>query len=333
MKRASLLFICLFPLFLLAQEVNLTGRWEGYLDQSASASKMKGYQVYWEKGIWKKGVKTHKLRLTFKAPERKSKYYKGEYYITNSLNKAQYGRFAIKATYKNGIVEYETTSKIFEVKNRINTSFCYSTAKLKWSEDQYYEYLEGEWEGWNEDRRACASAHVWLRRRKRVPTPPPPPPVEVEDTTPVAEPPVVVETPPTPPTPPTPVVVDTPPVESPVIPAGDPSLRQAITKERLYVNKDSISISVWDDNRVDGDIISLVYNGKVLLSNHTLTKAPKAFRVKLQPGRNIITLIAHNLGEIPPNTAAVEVERNEGKKRVVLESDMDKSESIVILKE
>jgi len=125
MKRILLLLICLFPILLLAQEVNLTGRWEGYLDQSKAASEMKGYQVYWEKGIWKKGVKTHKLRLTFKAPERRASYYTGEYYINNSMNKAQYGRFAIKATYKNGLVEYETTKKIFEVKNSINTSFTY----------------------------------------------------------------------------------------------------------------------------------------------------------------------------------------------------------------
>lgn len=327
MKLTSLLFLCLFPSFLFAQEVNLTGRWEGYLDQSKAASKMEGYKVYWEKGLWKKGTKTHKLRLTFKAPKRHASSYTGEYYINNAINKAQYGRFAIKATYKNGFVNYETTSKIFEVKNQINTSFCYSTAKLKWSEDQYYEYLEGEWQGWNEERRACASAHVWLRRRKRVPTPPKPPTPLVQDTTPVLEPPVVT----TPPTPP--VVVDTPPVESPVIPTGDPSLRKAITKEQLHINKDSIDIAVWDDNRVDGDIISLVYNGKVILSRHTLSKIPKTFRVKLQPGRNIITLIAHNLGEVPPNTAALEIERNEGKKRIVLSSDMDKSESIIILKQ
>lgn len=311
---------------LMAQDVNITGRWEGYLDQSEAASKMEGYKIYWDEGVWRKGVKTHKLRLTFKAAKRNENSHEGEYYINDALNKAHYGRFAIKGTFRNGALHYETTSKIFEVKNRLNFGFCYSKATLKWSEDANYEYLEGTWKGWDEDGTPCADAHVRLRRRKRVPTPP-----VVEDTIPtpppVEEPPVAVKEEPKE------EAKSTPPPQPPVIPLGDPSLRRSVTKDQLHVDKDSIDIAVWDDNRADGDIISLVYNGKVLLKEYTLTKARQRFRVKLRPGKNVITLIAHNLGEIPPNTAAIEVERNEGRKRVILESDMDKSESIIIYKE
>jgi hypothetical protein len=104
-------------------------------------------------------------------------------------------------------------------------------------------------------------------------------------------------------------------------------------KELMTVSKDSITVDVWDGNREDGDIISLVFNGKVLLEKHVLTKSKKSFRVALQKGQNVLTLIAHNLGDIPPNTAALEVERNEGRKKITLSSDMLKSESILIMKE
>lgn len=326
MKTYTLLFILLLAscTALLAQDVDISGRWEGYLDQSAAASKIEGYQIYWEKGVWKKGVKTHDLRLTFNYDKRKG-YYTGEYYINDAIKKAHYGRFAIKATYKNGKVKYETTKRIFEVKNSLNLGFCYSEATLKWYVKGDYEYLEGPWRGWNDKRRACAAAHIRLRRRRRTP---PPVEVEVKDTVPA---PVVVE--PDPPVVNSPTEVDPPPVNSPVIPPADYTTRKDITKDQLHINKDSIDIAIWDDNRADGDIITLLYNGEVLIKEYTLRKQPRRFRVKLKSGKNIITLIAHNLGEIPPNTAAVKIEREEGYKHVVLESDMNKSESIIIIKQ
>ena len=332
MKIITLLTICFLPLLLLGQEVNITGRWEGYLDQSAAASKMPGYKVYWDKGVWKKGVKTHRLRLTFKEKKR-ADYHVGEYYINDALNKAHYGRFAIKATYSKGKVHYETTSKIFEVKNSLNLGFCYSEATLKWSEDSQYEYLEGTWRGWNEERRACANAHVWLRRRKRTPTPPPPPPpppVE-QPKEPVAEPPVVA-------TPPTEVTPDPKPVEpetqpKPVAPLEKELTERAVVpKQQFEVSDQLVDLAIWDHDRADGDVVSLVHNGQVILSEYTLTTAPKWLKLKLQPGKNVITLIAHNLGTVPPNTATVEVHHSGTKKRFALESDFRKSESVVIIR-
>ena len=132
-----------------AQDIN--GQWEGYLDQSAAASKMSGYQDYWKKGLWKKGDKTHNLKMTFKYNEKK-KAYTGEYYINEKVNPAHYARFAIRATISSkNKVRYTTTSKVFETKNTLNVGFCYNSATLNYSEDDQYEYLEGSWRGWNDD--------------------------------------------------------------------------------------------------------------------------------------------------------------------------------------
>ncbi|MFK7798526.1 MAG: hypothetical protein AB8E82_13825 [Aureispira sp.] len=289
----------------------MAGTWTGYMDQSSGASTTAGYSIYWEKGIWKEGVSTHQLKITMVYNEELDNY-TGEYYICETLQKAHYGRFALVATHKNNQLTYETPSKLFEVKNSLNLGFCFSGATLQQSEDEYYEYLKGIWKGWDDKKRSCASGQTVLRRLKDPNKLPPPP------------------TPETPEMPKTPTVAKTAPKATTL---DHYEKRAKVTKDMMMVAKDSITIDVWDSNREDGDIISLVFNGKVLLEKHMLTKEKKGFRVALQKGQNVLTLIAHNLGDIPPNTAALEIERNEGRKKITLSSDMLRSESILIIKE
>lgn len=324
---------------------DISGTWEGYLDQSAAAKKIAGYKSYWEKGLWKSGSHTHDLKMTFKY-DKKKKYYTGEYYITEAVNKSHYARFGVKAFWERQQVRYSTTGKLFEVKNTLNWGFCHNKATLRYHEDDQYEYLEGPWKGWDDQYRACASAHVQLRRRKKnykpKPKPEPAPVVVPKDTTPEVVP--VLDTPAvdtviTMIDSPTIALIDTPSIDSTPAPIEEPVVakfyedRKIITKETMHVNKDSILIQVWDHNREDGDIITLKFNNEILIEHYTLTLNRKSFKVYLRKGENILTLIAHNLGEIPPNTASVSIERTEGKKVLTLKSDMDKSESIKIIKE
>ena len=109
--------------------------------------------------------------------------------------------------------------------------------------------------------------------------------------------------------------------------------RKLITMETMHVPKDSILLKIWDSNRVDGDIISLELNGVNILKEYSLTSIPKAIKIPLITGENIITMIAHNLGDIPPNTAAISVEREFGYRTIILKSDMWQSEAIKIIKE
>lgn len=321
MKVSFLFFISFLSIkMLIAQDI--AGRWEGYLDHSEGASSKDGYKDYWERGTWKEGTQTHNVELTLQFNKKKNAY-TGEYYTEDATKKTHYARFAIRATVdKKGAIYYKTTSKIFETKNQLNQGFCFSEANLTRSEDKKYEYLEGIWTSWDDKKKQCAPAHIWIRRKKRFKDNPEPVLAVVEKIDTVVEMNVIV--------PPSPK--DTL-VEEPLVSKPAYSSRKLITKETIHVPKDSIWIQVSDSNREDGDIISLEFNGQLLLKEYTLTTEKKGFRVRLQPGVNILTLIAHNLGEIPPNTAALEVERAEGRKRIILESDMDTSESIQIIKE
>ncbi|MGH1334647.1 MAG: hypothetical protein ACRBFS_00860 [Aureispira sp.] len=312
MKQLLLPVLLLVTFWAKGQEVE--GIWKGYLDQTKEALQSEAYKEYWEKGIWKKGVKTHELKVTLLYDAKKEKYV-GEYFINETLQKAHFARFELVATYQNKQLSYEAPIKLFEVKNQLNLGFCFSAADLVWSEDTYYEYLKGDWEGWGAQNQACAAAKMVLRRLK-----------DPNKRPPEAEKPVEIN--------PEVAPIDPVPLEESISTTlQEYDARAKITKEIMTVKKDSISIDVWDGNREDGDVISLVFNGKVLLEQHTLTKTKRSFRVALQRGQNILTLIAHNLGDIPPNTAALEVERNEGRKKITLSSDMNRSESVLILKE
>lgn len=113
---------------------------------------------------------------------------------------------------------------------------------------------------------------------------------------------------------PTQEVVEQVPVEmSSIIPsttAGRTNIKQGC----IETNSRFATISLWDHKKIDGDIISFYVNGKKVVSEHTLDgpNNKKTFDITLSNnGYNYVTLLAHNLGNISPNTAAVSINGEE----------------------
>ena len=109
--------------------------------------------------------------------------------------------------------------------------------------------------------------------------------------------------------------------------------RKVIIKESLNSSSDYITIKLWDNGKEDGDIITLRLNGQIAMDKFEVTKKPYEVIIPLTEKENIIELYAENVGSIPPNTAAIAVISG-GKeiKSLVLESDLNKSEAIKIIK-
>lgn len=107
--------------------------------------------------------------------------------------------------------------------------------------------------------------------------------------------------------------------------------REVVVKEAVAITKRNIIIEVWDNNREDGDIISLKINNTWILKNYTVTKEKKRLKVKMPVKESTIVLIAENLGATRPNTAAISIIDGDQIKTVVLRSDMGKSEAIRIM--
>ncbi len=109
--------------------------------------------------------------------------------------------------------------------------------------------------------------------------------------------------------------------------------RSVVEKETLKIKSQKLTIAVWDNAGIDGDIISLQLNGKVILSNLRLDKCKTTFTIDLDPGENILIMKAENLGTSPPNTASFLFTTESFKKFITLRSDMGYSESVKILVE
>lgn len=113
----------------------------------------------------------------------------------------------------------------------------------------------------------------------------------------------------------------------------DYSDRTVLTKEHLDHSEDQIRIEFWDKTIVDGDVITVTWNGRLLLDHHRVTRERKVLVLDLQKGDNLLVMHAENLGRIPPNTAAVAVYRSKTPEVYTLNSDLGKSEAIRITRD
>ena len=115
--------------------------------------------------------------------------------------------------------------------------------------------------------------------------------------------------------------------------AKDINGRKTEMVESLRVKGSKVTIHIWDNDKVDGDIISLNLNGEWLLKNYRLTKQVKTITFDLPEDSNELILYAENLGAMPPNTAAISIwNGNKKLKTLQLNSDKGKSEGIQLLK-
>ena len=143
-------------------------------------------------------------------------------------------------------------------------------------------------------------------REKAQNTPPPSPaPVPVVKNNPplVTQPPVEV----VPPKPELKPALPKPEIAKPVM--GDAFIaRKKVVQKEIPVLGDSIELRFYDNAEVDGDSISLFLNGKALFQHVKLDVRPYKFKISVLdlPLESELTMVAENLGSIPPNTAFME---------------------------
>lgn len=100
----------------------------------------------------------------------------------------------------------------------------------------------------------------------------------------------------------------------------------------ITVNAKKITLNIFDNGVVDGDSVSIFFNGKLLLIHQLVSEKPISLELELDEGlaTNEIILFAENLGSISPNTALAVV--NAGGKRYELycSADLEKNAVLVI---
>lgn len=98
----------------------------------------------------------------------------------------------------------------------------------------------------------------------------------------------------------------------------------------IVVTQPTIKVDVYDNAEVDGDSISLYFNGKQILKNHRLCAKGYSIQIPVSEGREMHDLVMHaeNLGTIPPNTAVMVIWDGTRRYEVRIASDLSKSGTI-----
>lgn len=98
----------------------------------------------------------------------------------------------------------------------------------------------------------------------------------------------------------------------------------------IEIEKKSFRIDIFDNGEIDGDSISLFFNGELIIANKRLTDKPISLSLTLKDevDANDLEMYAENLGTIPPNTAVMTV--TDGSKRYDLRVTSDLRKNGVI---
>ena len=97
--------------------------------------------------------------------------------------------------------------------------------------------------------------------------------------------------------------------------------------QTIEVENETFKVDFYDNGDIDGDTISVFYNGKLIEANKRLTDKALSLTLLINPNVIINELImyAENLGSIPPNTAVMIVTDGGKRYEVRIASDLKKS--------
>ena len=129
------------------------------------------------------------------------------------------------------------------------------------------------------------------------------------------------------------VTTATPPVkkETPVV-ASNLKFEQRINTvlKTIPIKNETFTVDFYDNGEIDGDSISVFYNGKLVLSHKRLTNKPITLTLTVDPDKQVNELVmyAENLGEIPPNTALMIVRDGDNRYEARITSDTEKNGTI-----
>ncbi len=352
MNKNLLLF---FPLlaFYTADAQNFTGQWKGeFLDKSSAYVGMDGDKCEYVLELEVKGTSVSGSSYTYFTDEGK------RYYTICKLE----GYVDKKRKY----IEVKETERT-KTNVPINIRNCFQVHKLTYFKQGNVETIEGKWEPAPNQTGDCGYGSTVLSRRTLVTSypnfnsrnsksMPDKKPANRGLTTkpliPAKNTPFVKKTPAPKPTPSLtkketiqkeiPFKQEPPELPKTIIEKkNNPALAKLENRKNnvirtIEVAHRTIKVDLYDNGEIDGDSVSLFYNGKLLLANKRLTDKALSINLTVDDDKavNELVMYAENLGSIPPNTALMVVTDGPNRYEVRITSDLQKSGVInFVLKE
>lgn len=103
-----------------------------------------------------------------------------------------------------------------------------------------------------------------------------------------------------------------------------------LVQELIVLDTNEIMVNLYDYGEVDGDIVTIFLDGKEIISKQMLNIRPISIPIKVDEftPEHTLTLVADNLGSIPPNTALMVVYVNGVRYEVKIESTEQKNATV-----
>lgn len=98
--------------------------------------------------------------------------------------------------------------------------------------------------------------------------------------------------------------------------------RDEDVQNTITIRSKNIKLSFWDDQKIDGDIISVNINGEWVVEELELAQEPMVIDINLKGENDSLIIYAHNEGSISPNTVALSIFDGYIERRMTLKSDL-----------
>ncbi len=102
--------------------------------------------------------------------------------------------------------------------------------------------------------------------------------------------------------------------------------------KRIEWQTGSCILELWDGGLEDGDVVSVLVNGKPLLTDYVLTAERRKFNLSVSEKLTTITIVAGQEGANPPNTAELQLTDGEQVHRLTAFNKKGNSASIILVK-
>jgi hypothetical protein len=115
--------------------------------------------------------------------------------------------------------------------------------------------------------------------------------------------------------------------------ASEISTRKIETIQSVEIKNDSLLLTLYDNGEIDGDTVSVLMNGKVIMPMQGLTANGISKTIYLTPemGDSIVLIMyAENLGSIPPNTGLLIVHDGDARHEIRFTGDLQKNSAIIL---
>ncbi len=115
--------------------------------------------------------------------------------------------------------------------------------------------------------------------------------------------------------------------------AADFNKRKTTSIRSVFYESDSLLLTLYDNGEIDGDTVSVLMNGKVIIPRQGLNTKPNSKTIYINndtPDSMLLEMYAENLGSIPPNTGLLIVHDGEKEYEVFFTADLETNAAIIL---